>query len=158
MRAAELLSETPTPYNEDRYKVKISALGGMDKPLNIFLFQEIRVLSFVVNKVRTELVQLQLAIDGEVVMTDEYATIIDELFNAKVPRTWMYDATNNDAGTKAGETTRYPKFRLFKANRKDDEEYVEFKGEEGVKPTVSTLQNFVKEHVLILDDKMKVDL
>merc|ERR1711871_302391 len=95
-RAAELLSETPIPYNEDRYKVKISALGGMDKPLNLFLFQEIRVLSFVVVKVRNELEQLQLAIDGEVVMTDEYATIIDELFNAKVPRTWMYDATNNE--------------------------------------------------------------
>lgn len=86
---------------------------------------------------------------------EKLANALSPIRNIKVAK---YDATNNDAGTKAGETTRYPKFRLFKANRKDDEEYVEFKGEEGVKPTVSTLQNFVKEHVLILDDKMKVDL
>jgi dynein heavy chain len=50
-------------------------------------------LSVVVDKVRLELTQLQLAIDGEVVMTEEYATIIDELFNAKVPKTWMFTAT-----------------------------------------------------------------
>ena len=68
----------------------------MDVPLNIFLFQEIRVLSFVIDKVRHELEQLQMAIDGEVVMTDEFATIIRELFDAKVPRTWIYDATNNE--------------------------------------------------------------
>jgi len=90
------LEETPPLYNEDRYIVKIRALGGLDIPLNIFLYQEIRVLGFVVNKVRNELVQLSLAIDGEVVMTDELANLIDELFNAKVPRIWMYDATNNE--------------------------------------------------------------
>jgi len=95
-RAADLLEETPPLYNEDRYIVKIRALGGLDIPLNIFLYQEIRVLGFVVNKVRNELVQLSLAIDGEVVMTDELANLIDELFNAKVPRIWMYDATNNE--------------------------------------------------------------
>ena len=39
--------------------------------------------------------QLQLAIDGEVVMTDEYATVIDELFNAKVPKTWMFTGKKN---------------------------------------------------------------
>jgi dynein heavy chain len=95
-RAADLLETTPPPYNEDRFKVKIRALGGLDIPLNIFLYQEIRVLSFVVDKVRKDLKQLRLAIDGEVVMTDAYATIITQLFNANVPRAWMYDATNNE--------------------------------------------------------------
>ena len=95
-RAADLLDTTPEAYNEDRYKAKIRTLGGLDIPLNIFLYQEIRVLSFVVNKVRAELVQLRQAIDGEVVMTDELATIIGELFDARVPRVWIYDATNNE--------------------------------------------------------------
>jgi dynein heavy chain len=95
-RAKDLLETTPGPYKEDLFKVKIRALGGMDVPLNIFLFQEIRVISYVIDKVRHELVQLQMAIDGEVVMTDEYATIIGELFDAKTPRTWVYDATNNE--------------------------------------------------------------
>jgi len=95
-RAADLLETTPPPYNEDRFKVKIRALGGLDIPLNIFLYQEIRVLSFVVDKVRKDLKQLRLAIDGEVVMTDAYAAIITQLFNANVPRAWMYDATNNE--------------------------------------------------------------
>jgi dynein heavy chain len=95
-RAADLLETTPPEYNEDRYLVKIRALGGLDVPLNIFLYQEIRVIEFVVKKVRNDLVQLSLAIDGEVVMTDALATIIDQLFNANVPRVWMYDATNNE--------------------------------------------------------------
>ena len=95
-RAADLLDTTPPGYNQDRYLAKIKSLGGLDIPLNIFLFQEIRVLSFVIDKVRTELIQLRQAIDGEVVMTDELATIIGELFNARVPYTWMYDATNNE--------------------------------------------------------------
>ena len=88
-----MLEITPKPYSEDRVKSKMRSIGGMDLPLNIFLFQEIRVVSVVIDKVRHELAQLQLAIDGEVVMTDEYATIIGELYNAKVPRTWMFDAT-----------------------------------------------------------------
>ena len=92
-RAGEMLTITPGAYLEDSVKLKIKSIGGMDNPLNIFLFQEIRVLSVVVDKVRLELSQLQLAIDGEVVMTEEYATIIDELFNAKVPKTWMFTAT-----------------------------------------------------------------
>jgi dynein heavy chain len=94
-RAGEMLKITPKKYNDDRVKAKLRGIGGMDAPLNIFLFQEIRVLSVVVNKVRHQLAQLQLAIDGEVVMTDEYATVIDELFNAKVPKTWMFTGKKN---------------------------------------------------------------
>merc|ERR1711871_568391 len=86
---------------------------------------------------------------------EKLANALSPSRNVKVAK---YDVTNNDARTKAGETTRYPKFRLFKANRKNDEDYEEFKGEEGVKPTVKTLLKFVKEHVLILDEKLKVDL
>jgi dynein heavy chain, axonemal len=92
-RAGEMLQITPEAYSEDSVKAQMRSIGGMDNPLNIFLFQEIRVLSVVVDKVQYELSQLQLAIDGEVVMTDEYAKIIGELFSAKVPVTWMFTAT-----------------------------------------------------------------
>ena len=88
-----MLKITPKAYSEDSVKAQMRSIGGMDMPLNIFLFQEIRVLSVVVDKVRYELTQLQLAIDGEVVMTDEYAKIIGELFSAKVPNSWMFTAT-----------------------------------------------------------------
>ena len=46
-----------------RYKAKIQRLGGLDKPLNIFLFQEIQRLQRVIGKVRFILQQLQLAIN-----------------------------------------------------------------------------------------------
>ena len=92
-KRGEMLDITPRAYSEDSVKAQLRSIGGMDNPLNIFLFQEIRVLSVVVDKVRYELSQLQLAIDGEVVMTDEYAKIIGELFSAKVPVTWTFTAT-----------------------------------------------------------------
>merc|ERR1711977_517943 len=58
-------------YNEDDYKHKINKLGGLTIPLNIFLFQEIQRLQDVLSKVGFQLVQLKLAIKGEVVLTDE---------------------------------------------------------------------------------------
>ena len=123
-RAGEMLLITPEKFSEDLVKSKIRSIGGMDNPLNIFLFQEVRVLSVVIDKVRHELAQLQLAIDGEVVMTDEYATIIDELFNAKVPRTWMFTATgieyswiNSTVGLWMGNfTTREKQIRSWLDN------------------------------------------
>ena len=68
-KATELISRLPEEYNEDDYKHKINKLGGLTIPLNIFLFQEIQRLQDVLSKVGFQLVQLKLAIKGEVVLT-----------------------------------------------------------------------------------------
>mgnify|MGYP001313102287 CR=1 FL=1 len=78
-KASELLERLPEDFVEDDYKAKLNKLGGLDKPLNIFLFQEIQRLQKVIGKVRFILIQLQLAINGEVVMTDELQQTLDAM-------------------------------------------------------------------------------
>jgi dynein heavy chain len=94
--AEAMLKQVPESYNPDKTSMKIKVLGGMEMPLNIFLFQEIQVLQFVITLVRNQLVNVQQAIDGEIVMTDELARTTTDIFNAKVPRLWMYHATGNE--------------------------------------------------------------
>ena len=74
-----------------------------------------------------------------------------------------FDAASNDAKHPSAKSDKYPRFRLFKASRKDDGEYEEFKGEKGVKPTKQILTDFIKQHILLIDDDAssfgtKVDL
>jgi dynein heavy chain len=88
-KANELLEKLPEDYIEDDYKLKIRKLGGMTKPLNIFLYQEIQRLQNVIALVRHQLQQMKLAIRGEVVLTTELQQSMQELFDAKVPSPWL---------------------------------------------------------------------
>ena len=85
-KAGDQLEKMPEDYKEDDYKVKIQKLGGLDKPLNIFLFQEVQRLQKVIEKVRFMLGQLQLAIKGEVVMSEDLQECLDAMFDAKVTK------------------------------------------------------------------------
>jgi len=94
--AGEMLTQVPEDYNADKTSMQIKVLGGMEMPLNIFLYQEIQVLQFVIEQVRNNLKNVQQAIDGEIVMTNELASTTGDIFNAKVPYLWMYHATGNE--------------------------------------------------------------
>ena len=95
-KSKELLERLPEDYLEDDYKAKIKKLGGMAIPMNIFLFQEIQRLQNVISKVRFILVQLQLAIRGEVVMTAELQETLDSMFDARVPHFWENTLTGDE--------------------------------------------------------------
>ena len=95
-KCGELNDRLPEEYNEDDYKAKIQKLGGLAIPLNIFLYQEIERLKGVIDKVRFQLGQLQLAIKGEVVMTDELQEALGSLGSAKVPRLWIWTVANDE--------------------------------------------------------------
>jgi len=95
-KASELLDRLTEDYIEDEYKAKLMKLGGLSIPLNIFLFQEIQRLQKVIGKVRFILTQLQLAIKGEVVMTDELQETMDSLSDAKVPHLWTYTVAGDE--------------------------------------------------------------
>lgn len=92
----------------------------------------------------------------------EYEALADKLFpNTRNLILAKFDAAANEARHEAAKSDKYPRFRLFKGSRKNNEEYVEFKGEKGVKPTRKILSDFIKEHVLLMDDSsfgQKVDL
>ena len=64
--------------------LQLRKLGGMEFPLNIFLYQEIQRLQKVLTKVRLMLVAMQQAIRGEVVMTQELVEAMGDVFDAKV--------------------------------------------------------------------------
>ncbi len=90
-KAAELLLQVPADYIEEEFVVKIRKLdGGADNPLNIFLFQELQRLQAVIKRVRTMLSAMISAINGEIVMTSELLVAMTDVFDAKVPRPWLY--------------------------------------------------------------------
>ena len=95
-QAGKLFSTLPPDFVEDDYKAKIQKLGGLTIPLNMFLFQEIQRFQEVLAKVRFMLKQMQLAIKGEVVMTDELAGAVDYMGDAKAPHTWVYTASGTE--------------------------------------------------------------
>jgi len=89
-KAGELLEIMPEDYMEEIYKGQINKLGGLAVPLNIFLYQEVQRLQKVIGKVRNMMQQMQMAIRGEVVMTDELQGALDAIFAAKVPPTLLF--------------------------------------------------------------------
>eukprot|EP01040_Poterioochromonas_malhamensis_P004773 gene4773-5123_t len=95
-KALEILSRMPEHYIEEEYKLKINKLGGLTVPLNIFLFQEIQRLQNVISKVEFMLKQLRLAINGEVVMTDQLQQCLDAIYEAKVPRMWLFTVAGDE--------------------------------------------------------------
>jgi dynein heavy chain len=95
-KALDILNRMPEDYVEEEYKVKIQKLGGLTIPLNIFLFQEIQRLQNVIAKVNFTLKQMRLAINGEVVMTEELLDCITFIYDAKVPRQWLFTVAGDE--------------------------------------------------------------
>lgn len=100
-KTQELLSKMPIDYNENEVRELIRKLSGPRAlgatgtavPLNIFLDQEIARMQKVFNIVRTTLVDVCDAIDGQIIMTSEILDSINAIFDARVPNHWMYDPT-----------------------------------------------------------------
>lgn len=78
----------PPDYQPEATRQGIKALGGLGKPLNICLKQEIDRLQAVLRSLRTILANLKLAIAGTIVMSPELAGALDSLFDARVPAPW----------------------------------------------------------------------
>jgi len=81
--AKDLLSKLPATFKAEEIKTYL-AKAGLFKPINISLRQELDVLTEIMGKVRGTLGNLQLAIDGTIVMSDDLAAALDALANAKV--------------------------------------------------------------------------
>ena len=61
---------------------------GALHPLNIFLRQEIDRMQKVITVVRTTLIDLKLAIDGTIIMSENLRDALDNMFDARVPNLW----------------------------------------------------------------------
>ena len=87
----DLLSKLPPNFKMEDVKTWMKK-NGETKPINISFRQEIDVLDKILRTVRTTLVNLQLAIDGTIVMSDDLAQALDSLANARVPPVWLKNA------------------------------------------------------------------
>jgi dynein heavy chain len=95
--AQEMKDKIPEFYVEEEFRAKLMrGKDGLVPPLNIFLYQEIQRLQSVMSKVKFMLEQLRLAINGEVVMTEELQTCLDSIYAALVPRMWMYTVAGDE--------------------------------------------------------------
>ena len=86
----DLMEGMPIDYVEDEYEDRLSWLGGYEIPLNIFLLQEVQRLQYAIDKVRRTLEIVMQAIRGEVVVTSEIMDSINAVFDARVPKLWLY--------------------------------------------------------------------
>ncbi|XP_036143732.1 dynein heavy chain 8, axonemal [Monomorium pharaonis] len=86
-QAKEMLEKVPTLY--DMFEVK-ERLHAMDHtaPMNIFLKQEINRIQMVIKLIRVMLKDLLLAIEGIIIMSEELRDIFDNIYDAKIPKTW----------------------------------------------------------------------
>jgi len=96
-KCAELSQKMPADFVEDEYSHQIKRLGGLGIPLNIFLFQEVQRLQKVIKMTREDLLSLQLAIKGEVVMTEQLQAALNDIYDAKVPHTWLWTPGGDQA-------------------------------------------------------------
>ena len=56
--------------------------------MNIFLRQEIDRMQRVITAVRSTLVDLKLAIDGTIIMSENLKDALDNIYDARVPGLW----------------------------------------------------------------------
>ncbi len=68
-QAQEMLAKLPADYISHEVKTQLDMMGAL-APMNIFLKQEIDRMQRVLQKVRATLQDLQLAIEGSIIMSE----------------------------------------------------------------------------------------
>ena len=95
-KCEELIDTVPDDYIEDEYEERISSLGGLSVPLNIFLYQEVQRLQMAIDKVNGLLKIVMQAIKGEIVVTAEIMDAINAINDARVPKSWLYSPAGDE--------------------------------------------------------------
>jgi dynein heavy chain len=90
LKCQELLTTSPADFIEDEYEERINAMGSFSIPLNIFLYQEVQRLQGVIDRVKGTLNLIMQAIRGEVVVTADVMDGINAIYDARVPKGWLY--------------------------------------------------------------------
>ena len=68
-------------------KARLNKMGAL-MPMNIFLRQELDRMQKVITMVRNTLIDLKLAIDGTIIMSEYLRDALDNIFDARVPTLW----------------------------------------------------------------------
>jgi dynein heavy chain, axonemal len=95
-KANALLLSLPQDYIEDDFKAKLKKLGGLQEPLNIFLYQEIQRLQSVILKTKTLLLSVIQAIKGDIIVTNELQLSMIDIVDGKVPKVLLYTPSGDE--------------------------------------------------------------
>ena len=98
---ADLIKQLPPDFIEIEVEDKLKSLRGpkgltetgKNVPLNVFLYQEIQRLQRVLDIVRKSMLDMVLAIDGQIIMTQTLVDCINALADFRVPKIWQFDPT-----------------------------------------------------------------
>jgi len=85
----DFLTRMPEQFNFILVVDNIVKLGGMGKPLNIVLRQEIDRIDKVIKLVKRTLEDLKLAVAGTIIMGEHLVECLNSLFDARPPPRWM---------------------------------------------------------------------
>jgi dynein heavy chain, axonemal len=85
----EYLRRLPDEFVEDACRSLVKKRMPLKRPMAVFLLQEVQRLQAVIVKVGWTLENVQLAISGDVVMTDELQRAMGDIFDARVPGPWL---------------------------------------------------------------------
>ncbi|XP_056594071.1 dynein axonemal heavy chain 5 [Triplophysa dalaica] len=86
--ANEMLEKLPADYVPHEVKQNLQKMGAL-QPMTIFLRQEIDRMQRVIKRVRTTLIDLKLAIDGTIIMSEDLRDALDSMYDARVPKSWQ---------------------------------------------------------------------
>ncbi|OHT09327.1 Dynein heavy chain family protein [Tritrichomonas foetus] len=82
----ELLPGVPRDFSMERVRSLVSTRGK--KPLDICCKQEIERMQVVLTALRTTLTDLELAIDGSIVMNDQLYNSMNSIYDGRIPDHW----------------------------------------------------------------------
>ncbi|XP_059616596.1 dynein axonemal heavy chain 8-like [Phlebotomus argentipes] len=85
--AGELLQKLPKSFDMHEVEERLAEMGILD-PMAIFLRQEINSMQLLLSVIGKSLRDLQLAIDGMIVMSATLQDTMDALYDGKIPKTW----------------------------------------------------------------------
>ncbi|XP_053396215.1 dynein axonemal heavy chain 5-like isoform X3 [Mercenaria mercenaria] len=85
--ADDMLGKLPSDYIQHEVRERLRKMGHL-QPINIFLRQEIDRMQRVITRVRNDLTDLKLAIDGTIIMSENLRDALDNMFDARVPTLW----------------------------------------------------------------------
>ncbi|GAB0086567.1 Dynein heavy chain [Sergentomyia squamirostris] len=86
-QAISLLQKVPALFNIVDVEEKLAEMGSLD-PMAIFLKQEINSMQYLLEVISRSLRDLQMAIDGMIVMTSSLQDTMDTLYNNGIPKIW----------------------------------------------------------------------
>ncbi|XP_071768037.1 dynein axonemal heavy chain 8-like [Centroberyx gerrardi] len=85
--AEDMLGKLPPNYVPHEVKARLVKMGALNS-MNIFLRQEVDRMQRIIGVVRTSLIDLKLAIDGTIIMSENLRDALDNMFDARVPNLW----------------------------------------------------------------------